>query len=448
MYGYLIYSRLKKAAHTVKNFHIPGHKCKGEFKSMFKGADLDVTELPYSDNLLNPKGVIAKAQNEIAEILGATKSYITCDGSTSGIYAMLYAASKRGNKVIVMRNSHASVFNACRLFGLEPLIVQGAYEDGILYPPECDIIEKLVAGDNNISAFLVTSPDYYGNIANLEGYLEILKKYGRLLLVDEAHGAHLAFGDKKGYAGLYADMWVDGAHKTLPALTQGAIVNINNEQLIPDAEEALSLFRSTSPSYPVMASVEYGVKCLENNPKYIQRAKLAVKMFTESCNGVLPVKILGDWTKILVDFKPLKISPDLVLQRLEKKGIYAEFSDGRFILFYISPMVTEADLLSLRKKLASIVSNKKIQNTFTDKPPIPEGDRSYSFQYALRKPTEYIPLEEAEGRMCARTVGLNPPCIPVVVTGEIISAAAIKTLSSAKATFGLTDGNICVVKKA
>ena len=449
MYDYLIYSRLKKFAGAKKTFHIPGHKNKGEFAAMFKGSELDVTELPYSDNLHDAKNVIAKAQSDIAEISGASKSYITTDGSSSGVLAMLYCASKRGNKIIVMRNSHKSVWNACRLFGLEPLIVQGAYTDGILTPPDCAIIEKLIANDGNIAGFLVTSPDYYGNIAPLGGYAEITKKYSRLLLVDEAHGAHLAFGGSENYAGKHADMWVDGAHKTLPSLTQGAVVNINNEELIPDAEDALSFFRTTSPSYPVMASVEYGYKFLANNPKYIQRATAAVDTFIQECKvfGNLPVRRTDDWTKLLIDFKPLGISPDVAAARLEKKGVYAEFSDGRFLLFYLSPMVDSGDMNLLKKNLLSVIANKKIKNTFTDKPEIPEADRSYSFQYALRKPCEYVPLENAEGKMCAKIAGLNPPCIPVVVTGEIISAAAIKTLSSAKNTFGLIDGSICVVKK-
>lgn len=447
MYEYLIYSRLKKFANAKKSYHIPGHKARGDFKAKFGTADLDVTELPYSDNLLSPSGVIAAAQKDIAEILGAAKSYITTDGSSSGVYALLYAASKRGNKIIVFRNSHQSVWGACRLFGLEPLIVQGPEKEGVLLPPDCEVIEKLLANDANIAGVLATSPDYYGNIAPLEKYAETVRRHSRLLLVDEAHGAHLAFGDRKGYAGSYADAWVDGAHKTLPTFTQGAIVSVNNEGLIPLVEEGLNMFRTTSPSYPIMASVEYGVKYLANNPKNVQRARSAVKDFCRAADDIIPILRNDDWTKLVVDFKPLGISPDVAAAKLEKKGIYAEFSDGRYMLFYLSPMTEAADLGALKKALLSVANNKKLKGTYTEKPSIPEGDRSYSFQYALRKPCELIPLENAAGRMCAKNAGLTPPCIPVVVTGEIITAAAVKTLSEAKATFGLTDGKISVVKK-
>ena len=445
MYEYLIYSQLKKHAKALKGFHMPGHKARGDFKSKFGVAPLDITELSWSDNLHNPEGLIARAQKDIAEILGANASYITTDGSSSGVYAMAYCAAKKGNKIIVFRNSHQSVWNACKMFGLEPLIVQGPERDGVLQPPDGEIIEKLISNDANISAVLVTSPDYYGNIAPLARYREIVKKYNRLLLVDGAHGSHLAFGDKKGYAGTYADMWVDGAHKTLPTLTQGAVVNINNEELIPFAEEALDIFRTTSPSYPIMASVEYGVKYLANNAKCLYKAKTAIEQFKNE-TGITFYQS-DDWTKLLIDFKPFDIAPELAQAKLEKGGLYPEFSDGRYMLFYLSPMTDANDLATLKKRLVSVLSNRKLKGTFKDKPIVPDGDRSYSFQYALRKPCEWIPLDDSVGRMCAKNAGLAPPCIPVIVTGEMITSAAVKTLSQAKTTFGLNDGQVCVVKK-
>jgi len=154
-----------------------------------------------------------------------------------------------------------------------------------------------------------------------------------------------------------------------------------------------------------------------------------------------------DWTKLLIDFKPLGISPDKVLSLLEKKGVYAEFSDGRYILFYLSPMTEAGDLNTLKKKLTSVLSVRKLKGSYVEKPAFPVGDRSYSFQYALRKQTEWVELDDAVGRMCAKNAGLYPPCVPVIVTGEMITLAAVKTLSQAKSTFGVQDGKICVVKK-
>lgn len=446
MYEYLIYSKLKKHSKEPKSFHVPGHKAVGAFKAKFPSAVLDLTELPYTDNLLSPKGVIAAAQRDIANILGAKASFITTDGSSSGVYAMAYCASLRGNKLIVFRNSHQSVWNACRLFGIEPLIVQGEEREGVMLPPPVDVIGKLLEGDAKIAGVLATSPDYYGNVAPLESYAATVKKYNRLLFVDGAHGAHLAFGNKKLYAGSCADMWVDGAHKTLPTLTQGAIVNLNNPDLITAAEEALALFRTTSPSYPIMASVEYGVKYLANFPKFAEGAEQAVRQFKEQ-SPEFTFYPSDDWSKLLIDFKPFTVSADKVLDRLEKKGTYAEFSDGRYILFYLSPMTTLAELSALKKKILAILSNRKLKGSYKERPAIPESERSYSFRYALARQREWIDLESAAGRMCAQNAGFAPPCVPVVVTGEMITPAAVKTLSQAKSTFGIKDGKICVVKK-
>lgn len=447
MYDYLIYSQLKNYSDTEKTFHVPGHKSAGDFAKKFPIAPLDVTELSYSDNLQCPTGIIAEAQRDIAEILGAKRSFLLTDGSSSGVMTMLFAAARRGNKLIVPRGCHQSVWNACRILGIEPVVVQGGTRKGILLPPNPSQLDRLLVNDVNIAGMIVTHPDYYGNFAPLSEYSEILKRHGRLLIVDGAHGSHLAFEpDKRGYAGVYADMWVDGAHKSLPTLTQGAILNVNNDALIPAVEEGLNIFRTTSPSYPVMASVEYGVKYLKNNLKILEQAKQAAKNFV---NGLPEFTFYqsDDWTKVALDCKPLGISSDKLEESLEKKGIYAELSDGRYLLFYLSPMVTAYDLNTLKAILVKAASDKKLLGTYVHRSAIPEGERTYSYLYAFKSDTEYIPLLSSAGRMSARNVGITPPCVPVIIAGEIITEAQIQTLAASQNTYGLKDGEIRVVKQ-
>ena len=445
MYDYLIYNQLKKKARTNRAFHMPGHKGRGDFLKKFPVADMDVTELSWSDNLACPEGVIAGAQRDIAEILGAKRSYILTDGSSSGVMSMIFAASKRGNKIIVPRNSHQSVWNACKILGLEPVIVQGATKSGIIQPPEPDTIARLIVNDVNIAGMIVASPDYYGNIAPLDKYKEILRANKRLLMVDGAHGAHLAFSSgRTDYAGTYADIWVDGAHKTLATLTQGAILNLNNESIISDVEEGLNIFRTTSPSYPVMASVEYGVKLLANDQSLVEKAREAAELIKGDSSIILYNS--ADWTKVAVDCEPFNISADIAAEELEKRGVYCEFSDGRYLLFYLSPAVTAGDIKLLKKALKSVLSNKNLAGSYRPRCVIIPAARTYSFQYALKKPSEWVPLEAAVGRMCAQSAGFTPPCIPVCVAGEMITDAAVRSLKSGK-TFGLSNGKIKVVKR-
>ena len=448
VYNYEILTQLSRYKGKDRiRLHMPGHKNFPAFRAAFPVAPIDITELSFSDDLSCPSGAIDRAQRDIAEITGAKRAFITTDGSSSGVMAMMYVAAAFGNKIIVPRNSHKSVFNACRLLGTEPVIVQGKEEEGVLTFPEPELLEKLIVNDVNISGAIITAPDYYGNIAPLDRYAEVLRKHGRFLFVDGAHGAHLALEeDRKGYAGVYADMWVDGAHKTLPVLTQGAAVLVANEELSDKAEEAMSVFRTASPSYPVMASVEYGIKYFINNPKLLARAKDAVAAFRAEMEGVTFYPS-ADWAKVAIDFKPLGIDPSIAQTALEKKGIYAEMNDGRYLLFYLSPVVTAGQLAELRAALIGVMAKKKNKGTFRDRLSIPVAERTYSFIYALRQRAEYVPLREAVGRMCAENAGVTPPCLPVVIAGEMVSPQAAELLSSAKNTFGVRDGKIKVVRR-
>lgn len=449
-YTYHIYSQILKFKNKDRcRFHMPGHKQALDFKKFFPIAPLDVTELSYSDDLQCPTGAIKCAQEDIAQIIGAKHSYITTDGSTSGVMAMLYAASKHGGKIIVPRNSHKSVFNACRLLQIEPVIVQGEENQGVLLPPDVELIEKLIRGDAGIAGIVVTSPDYYGNVAPLCEYAQVLKKYNRLLLVDGAHGSHLIYEeDRHLHASAYADAWVDGAHKTLPTLTQGAVLSLNNESLKNEIEEGLSIFRTSSPSYPIMASVEYGVKLMHYYHDVLRRAKASVLEIKDYLKDKISFYPSQDWTKIAVDFKSIDVDPNIVVPVLEKKGIYAELCDGRYIIFYASPMMEPARINELQAALFWVCSQKKFRGTYKDVPALPKADRTYSYLYALKKRGEYVGLDDAVGRMSAENVGVSPPCIPVIVAGEIVTEEAVKYLRERRSgTFGIMDGKIKVVVK-
>lgn len=446
MYQYRIYDQLKKYARADKSFHVPGHNGRGEFKKMFPLAAFDITELSYSDNLFCPDGVIAQAQSEIAEIMGAEKSYILTDGSTCGVLSMLYVLKKHGGKVIVLRNCHQSVWNGCNIFGLEPIILSGKTVEGVLLPPEPEQLEKALSQEKDVAGMVALSPDYYGNIAPLAKYKRILQKHNKLLFVDEAHGAHLAFGRENGaYAGAYADIWVDGAHKSLPVLTQGAVISVNNTALAAELEEALSIFRTTSPSYPVMASVEYGIKYVANNLKHIYTVKSAVNSFKNNAKN-LAFYPSADWTKFIWDLKPLGICADKAYSALEKRGIYPELSDGRYIIFYLSPLTKAKDLKTLLREINNIVNGNELAGTYEERAALPENMRACGYLKAAESERELIALASANDRVCAVNAGLTPPCIPVICAGEIISEGAISALTNAKSTFGLTDGKTWVVK--
>ncbi len=388
------------------SFHTPGHKRRGG----------DITELSYSDNLASPAGVIARAESDVARILGAERSFILTDGSTCGVHAMLWALKRAGKTSVAFSPySHASVFGGCEIAGLSAVPVSAATARGIALQPTAAEMERALA---RADALLLTSPDYYGNFPDLAAARAFCDREKKPLLVDGAHGSHLHFGAR--YAGRYADLWVDGVHKSLPALTQGAVVSAKNGWA--DAlGEGVALFRTTSPSYPIMASVEHAVKFPRNEK--IERA-------AEKCKLRVGAEPNADWSKILVAFGAYA---DDAQRYLESRGVYAEMNDGNYLLFYLSPATKPREL----KKLTALL--KKLPRG-----EIPEEPEEPPARGRAGGATERVALQASAGRVCARTCGMFPPCLPLIREGETVLSEKAARLARAKHTFGLEEGKILV----
>lgn len=315
------------------SFHMPGHKRRGD----------DITELDYSDCLLSPHGAIAAAERDIAKILRSNRSFILTDGSTSGVFSMLYALKARGAGSLAFPvSSHRSVYNACRVLGLKPVIIPQETAEGI---PRLTDTKAVKAAAEKADALFLTSPDYYGFLAPMSEAKEFCRIHAKPFLIDGAHGSHLHFTDM--HAGNFADLWVDGVHKSLPALTQGAVVSCKTEEWTAALGEGVKTFRTTSPSYPIMASVEEAVKWPRNEE--IERA--AVR-FKEKYSAVRN----DDWTKVLIFFGE---KADFAQKFLEEHGVYPEFNDGNYLLFYLSPCTKESELETLGKLLERIPRGEK-----------------------------------------------------------------------------------------
>ena len=275
-------------------------------------------------------------------------------------------------------------------------------------------------------ALFFTSPDYYGNVADWQGIREYCDQTNKLLIVDGAHGGHLHFDKTKTkHAGGYADLWVDGVHKSLPALTQGAVVSARTRHTAEVLARAVDIFRTTSPSYPIMASVEYAVK-------YPQNAALesAVAAFAQHPR----VYKNEDWTKLCVRFGKAAFE---VEKWLESQGIYAEFCDGNVLTFYLSPATDLQDF----EHLQAILSDLFVRY------PLEEIQEEASDVFIPKTEAEWVELDKAEGRICAGFCGLFPPCTPLFHIGEKISGDKIEKLQRANNVFGLKDGKISVYKE-
>jgi len=334
-----------------------------------------------------------------------------------------------GVKTLAMcEGSHKSVFNGCALLGITPLLYPCFYKEKIPYVPTMYELKKNF-GDifAKADALFFTSPDYYGNVADLENARAYCDKEGKLLLVDGAHGGHLHF-DKKIHAGTYADLWVDGVHKSLPSLTQGAVVSVRGKEKAVALGKAVDIFRTTSPSYPIMASVEYAVKYPDN---------VALKMEAVAFQQHPRVYQNSDWTKICVAFGEHAFAAE---KDLESVGIYPEFCDGQNVMFYLSPATDREDFKVLKETLQGLF----------DKYPLVRDEQKNTVQripapiILQNKAKKWLCLTQAEGRVCAGLCGLFPPCTPLIRIGEKITKEQIALLKKANNVFGLQDGKILV----
>ncbi len=405
-----IYNTLNDAA-THTSFHTPGHKM-GKW---------DITELSFSDNLSAPTGCILRAEKDIANILGASQSFILTDGSTAGVLSMLRAGKVR--KLLFPQSAHKSVQNACKLLGITPVILEQKYQGNMPMQVTASEIENALCLVENldVDGVLLTSPDYYGNAPDLQSIKAVCLGYGCTLFIDGAHGAHLR--NTPLHAGMVADFWVDGAHKSLPCFTQGAVVSCKSQEDVDALKESVDIFRTTSPNYMIMASVEYGIKYPENR-RVIEAANAVKKKYNALIND--------DWSKAVIRYGS---NAPFVMQELEKAGIYAEFCDGENILFYLSPATKPRHLKKLDEALTAFARYQ------APAPKITDGDYQRGVRTGL---TEALPLAKCEGRTCAKSVGLFPPCIPVLLEGYKITKEQIERLQNARNIYGLTDGKVTV----
>lgn len=411
--------------------HMPGHK--GEH---FLGAEsLDITEIEGADVLYNSKGIIRESEENATKIFGSKKTVYSTEGSSLSIRAMLYLikiyAKTIGVKPIIAagRNAHKTFVTACGLLGLDPawLLPENA-TDVISCKITSDFLEQYLSScSEKPVAVYVTSPDYLGNTADIKALSEICKKHKVLLLVDNAHGAYLKFLDVSRHPiDFGADICCDSAHKTLPVLTGGAYLHISNNA--PDffsqnAEKAMSLFASTSPSYLILQSLDMANKYLEENyGEKIKNTALAV--------GALKRELLDNGYE-LVGNEPLKLTIKTkaygytgyeMAEILAEQNIICEFSDPDYIVMMFTPQILNSQIELIKHELLKIKRKKSIKIA----PPHPIlRKKEISICEAINLPSIEISVEESKGKIAAAPTVNCPPAVPIVICGEKIDSMAI-----------------------
>ena len=398
------------------SFHMPGHK--GNIPVPI----VDVTELSGTDNLMCPEGIIKEAQTEMAKVLGKKEAFFLTNGATSGILASILATVTPGETVLVDRNCHASVIYGLILAGGIPKFVYPKvnHEFGIPCPLSAEDIDY-----DGEKILIVTSPTYYGEVANIK---KIRETVGDITIIqDEAHGAHFYFDDSLASCRTNeSDLTVLSFHKTMPTLNQGAVLCCNTDKISPKKiKQAISLVHTTSPSYPILSSLDYsGIfgKELYHNRTILQKIKQLSKALTEKT----PLRILTnqDSYKLLLNCNCANITAeelDRYLQNTHK--IYAEGVFGNNLLLMFSPCNKAEEIQILSKALLEFPWEPK--ECVTTKYSLLKLSQAMAPRDAYFAEGEWIPVGEAVGRISKENITRFPPCVPIVTVGEELSEEAI-----------------------
>ena len=267
------------AALDPVSFHMPGHKGSQLYKKLGYGEildklmDCDITEIPGADNLFQTEDVILEIMEKYRNLYGSKKSYLLVNGSSVGLIAGILSCTKRGDKVIMARNSHKSIFNAMRLGGLAPvyLFPEILEDHGILGGISPDEAVRLMDENPDAGCVVLPSPNYYGICSDIRAIADACHERNKVLIVDQAHGAHLRFigeGYPMSAEEGGADIVINSTHKTLASWTQTAVMNVMSDRVdLNVIEDNLQILESSSPSYPLMLSLDINADILLDDIK-------------------------------------------------------------------------------------------------------------------------------------------------------------------------------------
>lgn len=457
---------------------MPGNKCGIGFLNNDIGEKfvnnmgfLDITEVDPLDNLHCPEGVIRDAQELLAKTYKAKRAYFLVNGSSSGNLTAIFSAFNEGDEILVERNCHKSIYNGLILRKLKVKYIEPNIdkENDIFLPPNGENIYKALNECENVKGIILTCPNYFGISYDFEDIIKDFKRRGLKIIIDAAHGAHFGINKRlpKSFSNL-ADYVVVSAHKTLPALTQGAYLLVNEEENSM-VEFYLKCFMTTSPSYLIMASLDYARYYLDEHgeieyEELIDRAEY----WKEKINSINKVHILSkkdlrlynnkDLYKYDIDLSryllilPRGYSGHKLLEYLRNQNIQAEMSFSRGVVLILSPFNKEKDFSIIYEAILNV----NMENLYNDCHYIENEysviipDKKLEPYEVLQGRAEWCELEDCEGYIAKEAIIPYPPGIPLVCAGEVISKEVIEIIKeyiiNKKSILGLNGNRVRVIK--
>lgn len=423
------------------SFHVPGHKLgkiydRLGYKSLLQNIyKMDTTEIIGTDNLHSPEGIIEESQNRASKAFKSDYSYYLINGTTCGIQASIMAICNPQDKIIVNRDCHQSVINGCILGDITPVYIKPNInkENNIVTGVELEDVIKVIDDNLDAKAILLTYPTYYGITYDLKYISDYAHSKNIIVIVDEAHGAHLDLSERLPKTALEqgADIVIQSTHKTLPSFTQSSMLHISGNRVDNKRlESMLRLLQSSSPSYTLMISLELAVDIYINSGKELMNELLHnIENFKNNIELNTEIKIYNEFdkTKIFIESKKLgMIGYELEELLRNNYNIQVELSNYYGVLLICTIANEKQEFKKLECALKDIYykCNKEIQIKEI-KYPTDIPVQALSPREAFYKSKKSVKIEDSIGMICGEYIIPYPPGISLLSPGEIITKEII-----------------------
>lgn len=423
--------------------HMPGHKRNVELLGSSLPYEKDITEIDGFDDLHHPETILKDIEDKAKELYGSDRSFLLVNGSTCGILTGIYSATSFGDSVLVARGCHKSVYHAIEIRNLNPIYLmprvdQYGIDQGVFVEDVVDALNK----HQDIKLIVLTSPTYEGIISNIYDVVKVAHECNIPVLVDEAHGAHLNFDSQLAkYSALEsgADIVIQSLHKTLPSLTQTALLHIQGK-LVEEAEvsRALSIFETSSPSYVLMSSIDNCLSLIEDKGHDLFRQyESNLQWFYNQTKELKKLVILGnrlhsfyDYGKIVILVKDTNIS-GLELANILRKQYKIEVEMSS--IYYVIAMSSVCDSRQNFERLFDALKEIDFTLSFCSRRSlefmsiIPQKKMNV-FKAIDNLESDFCSIFDAAGKTSQEYLWVYPPGVPFIVPGEIIDIEIIKKI--------------------
>lgn len=439
----------------VVPFDVPGHKRgKGnpELVELLgeKCVSVDVNSMKPLDNPCSPVSVIKEAEELMADAFGAAYAFLMVGGTTSSVQSMILSVCKAGDKIILPRNVHKSVINALIITGAVPVYVQPAVHPriGVALGMEYSAVEKAIVDNPDAKAILINNPTYYGICSDIKSLTELAHAHGMKVLVDEAHGTQLYFGENLPMSAMAAgaDMAAVSMHKSGGSLTQSSILLLGPDMDQGYVRQIVNLTQTTSASYLLLASLDISRRNLamrgkESFAKVVQMAEYARSEINQIgglyaySREIVDGKNVYDFdvTKLMVFTQGIGLTGIEVYDLLrDEYDIQIEFGDLGNILAYISIGDRMQDIERLVGALEDLTRRYQKEASDLILGDFVAPEVVYSPQVPFYAEKETLPIRDTVGRVSGESVMCYPPGIPIVAPGERITEEVVEYILFSK----------------